>query len=162
CHQRNVEAVTETHEARALDGSIDVQSPREKSRLIGHDSHGAPIQAGESYHDVLGVVFLDLKKVAVIDYGVNDIFDVIRLVGFGGDDFVERGIGAVSRIGAGLARRIVNIVLRNKAEQFAHHGETLGIVVGHEVGNAGGFVVRHGAAQFVLGDFLVGDGLDHV
>ena len=65
-------------------------------------------------------------------------------------------------IGGGAARRVLAIVLRQVAEQFADHAQAFGIVGGDEVAHAADGVVRHGAAQLLLGDVLVGDGLDHV
>ena len=71
---------------------------------------------------------------------------------------VARSQGSFER----LAGRIVQIVRREIAEKFADHGETFGVVAGNEMGDAAGGVVGHRAAEFLLGDFLVGDGLDHV
>ena len=107
-------------------------------------------------------MLLDFEKVAVVDHGVNDILNVVGQVGFGRNNGVERFVGAVDGIGAGLARRVVQIVRRNEAEQLAHHRQAFGIVVGQEVGHAGGFVVGVRAAELVLGDLFVGHGLDDV
>ena len=60
------------------------------------------------------------------------------------------------------AGRVVEVVRGQEAEQLANHGEALAVVVRHEVGDAGDLVVRGGAAERVLGDVLVGDGLDDV
>ena len=90
------------------------------------------------------------------------VFDVVGLVRLLGDDRVERGVGAVDRIGAGLARRVVEIVRRHEAQQLAHHGEALGVVVRQKVRYAGDLVVRHRAAELLFGDFFVRDRLDHV
>ena len=62
----------------------------------------------------------------------------------------------------GAARRIFAIVLRQVAEQFANHAQAFGVVVRDEMRHAADGVVRHGAAQVLLGDIFVGDGLDDV
>ena len=110
----------------------------------------------------LGVVLLDFEKVAVVHHRVNDVFDVVGQVRLVGNNSVQLGVGAVDGIGAGLARRVVEIVRRHEAQQLAHHGETFGVVVGQKMGHAGGFVVGVRAAQLVFSDFLVSDRLDHV
>ena len=120
------------------------------------------VEARESDDDVLGVVLVHLEEVAVIDDAGDDVFDVVGQVGLGGDDGVERFVGAVDGVGAGLARRVFEIVRGDEAEAARAPCETFGIVVGEEVGDAGFGVVGHGSAELVLGDLFVGDGLDDV
>ena len=62
----------------------------------------------------------------------------------------------------GAARRVLAVVLRQVAEQLADHAQALGVVGGDEVAHAADGVVRHGAAQLLLGDVFVRDGLDDV
>ena len=107
-----------------------------------------------------GVILLHLEEVAVIDHAVDDVLDVVGHVRLGGHQRVERFVGAVDGIGAGFARRVLEIVRGHEAEQLAHHAETLGVVVREEVRYAGLLVVRHRSAELVLGDLFVGDRLD--
>ena len=76
---------------------------------------------------------------------------------------VERRVRAVDGIGA-VARRGGSSRLFDgrKLSSSRIIAQAFGVVVRHEVGHAAGRVVRHRAAQLVLGDFFVRDGLDHV
>src|SRR6266478_85398 len=160
--ERNVEGVAKAHEARAFDGSVDVEDAGEKSGLVGDDADRSAIEARKTYDDILGEMFVDFEEVRVVDDGVNGVLDVVGLLRIIGDEGVERFIAAVGGIGSGAARRIVYIVGRKKAEQLANHCEAVGVVGSDEVRDAAGGVVSHGAAEFFLGDFLVGDGLNDV
>ena len=51
-HQRDVEAVAEADEARALDRRVDVEDPRQKRRLIGDDADGNAVVARETDQQV--------------------------------------------------------------------------------------------------------------
>ncbi len=93
---------------------------------------------------------------------MNDVFDVVRLVRFRGNDGVELLVGAIDGIGARLTRRVVKIIGWHKAQQLANHAEAFGVVVCQEVRHAGLLVVRHRAAQLFLGDLFVSDRLDDV
>jgi len=44
------------------------------------------------------------------------------------DERVEGFVAAVGGIGSGAAGRVVDVVGRKEAEQFANHGETIGII----------------------------------
>ena len=160
--QRNVEAVAEAHEARAFDRGVDVERAGQHRGLIGDDADGLAVEARESDDDVLRVVLVDLEEIAVVDDRVNDVLHVVGHVRLVGNYRVELLVDAVDRIGAGLARRVVEIVGRNETQQLAHHGEALGVVAAQEVGDAGGFVVGVRAAELVFGDLFVGDRLDDV
>src|SRR5271157_255186 len=160
--QRDVEAVAEAHETRALDAGADVEHAGQKRRLVGDDAHGFPVQPGEADHDVPGVMLLHLEEVAVVHDGVDHVLNVVRLIGFGGDDGVQALVNAVDGIGARFARRIFEVVGRNETEQLAHHAQALGVIVGHEVRHAGALVVGHRPPELVLGDLFVGHRLDDV
>src|SRR5260370_5810494 len=107
-------------------------------------------------------MFVDFKEVRVVHDGVNRVFDVVGLLRIVGDERVERFIATVNGIGRGAARRVVDVIGGKKAEQFANHSEAIGVVWCDEVRDARGGVVGHGAAEFLLGDFLVCDGFDDV
>ena len=82
----------------------------------------AAVHAGESHDDVFRVVLLHFEEIAVI-HDARGSRPSCRRAGSiaSGTMRVERGIGAVDGIGAGLARRVVEIVRRQEAEQLAHH-----------------------------------------
>ncbi len=159
---RNVERVAEAHETRALHRRVDIQAAGQIGGLIGDDAHGTPVQPREAHHDVAGEVLMDFEEFAVIDHAMNDIGDVVGLVGFGRHQRVERRVHASGGVRGGTARRIVAIVLRQVAEQLADHAQALAIVGRDEMADAADGVVGHGAAQALLGDVLVGDRLDDV
>ena len=79
-HQRNVEAVTEAHKARAFDAGVDVQHSRQKCGLIGYDPHRLAVQAGKADDHVLGVMLLHFEEVAVIHDGVDHLADIVGQV----------------------------------------------------------------------------------
>ena len=160
--QRNIERVAESHEPRALDRGIDVQHAGKKRGLIGDDADGRPIEPRETHDEIFREMLVDLEEIMFVGDGVDHILDVVGLHGIGGDERIERRIGAVGRIRGGAARRVVQIVRRKKTHQLADHGEAFGVVARDEMRDAAGGVVRHGAAQVLLGDVLVRDGLDDV
>src|SRR5712664_1004228 len=105
-------------------------------------------------------MFVDFKEIRVVHDGVNRVLDVVGLLRIVGDERVERFIATVNGVRGGATRRVVDVVGGKKAEQFANHSEAVGVVRRDEVRDAAGGVVSHGAAEFLLGDFLVGDGFD--
>ena len=121
-----------------------------------------PIHAGEPDDDVFAVVLVDFEECPVVHYAVDYVLDVVRKIRLRRDDAIERGVGAVNGIGTRFARRVVEIVRREEAEQLAQHGEAFGIVVGEKVRHARSFVVRDRPAKLLFGDVFVHDGLDHV
>src|SRR6266481_2145963 len=99
-------------------------------------------------------MFVDFEEVGVIDNGMDGILDVVRLLRIVGDTGIERIVAAVDRIGGRAARRIVDIVGRKKTKQLANHGQAIGVIGSDEVRDAGGGIVGHGAAEFLLGNFF--------
>ena len=95
---------------------------------------------------------------------VDDVLDVVGLLRIFGNERSSSDSSRRSGEIAGGAPRggIVEIVGRQEAEQLADHGQAIGVVAGNEMRDAAVVVVGHGAAQFLLGDFFVRDGLDHV
>ena len=107
-------------------------------------------------------MLLHLEEVAVVDDARDDVLDVVGLRRIGGHDGVERCVFAIGGIVGGAARRRIEIVRGQKAEELAQHGEALLIVVREKVRDAGDLVVRGRAAQLFLRDFFVRHGADHV
>src|SRR5437764_880253 len=76
-------------------------------RLIGDDADRAPVHAREPDHEVPREVLVHFEELAVIDYAVDDVLDIVRQVRFGRHERIEIGIHTVDRIGAGAAWRLV-------------------------------------------------------
>src|SRR6266478_8214118 len=157
--ERDVEGVAEAHEARAFDGSVDVEDTGEKGWLIGDDADGAAIEARKTRDEIFREVLVDFEEVGVVNDGVNGVLDVVGLLRIVGDERIERIVAAIDGVGGGAARRVIDVVGRKKAEQLANHGQAVGVIGSDEMRDAAGGVVGHGAAELLLGDFLVGDGL---
>ena len=117
--ERDVERVAEAHEARGLHRRVDVETPGEHRRLIGDDADRPAAQPREADDDVLREVPMHFEERAVVDDGVNQIVDVVRLVRLLRHQPVERVVFAIDRIGRRAPRRIVEVVRRQVAEQLA-------------------------------------------
>ena len=115
---------------------VDVERAGEHCRLVGDDADGASVEAREADDDVFRVVLVHFEEVSVVDDWMDYVFDVVGLVRLGGDDLVERGVGAIGRIGAGFPWRLVEIVRRDETQQLAHHGEALGVIMCEKVRHA--------------------------
>ena len=160
--ERNIERVAKAHEARALHRRVDIQHARQHRGLIGDDAHGLAVEPREADDHIFREMLLHLEEIIVVGDGVDHVLDVVRLHGIGRHHRIERGVGAIDGIGSGAARRVVQIVERKKAQQFANHGQAFGVVARDEMGDAAGGVVGHGAAQVLLGYVLVRHRLDYV
>src|SRR6266478_10211029 len=76
-NERNIERIAESHEARSLHRSIDVQHPREERGLVGDDSDGPSIKPRKAYNEILREVLVDLEKIIVVGYGLNHVLHVV-------------------------------------------------------------------------------------
>src|SRR5208337_1978738 len=161
-NQWDVEGVAEAHKARAFHRRVDVQRPGEDRRLIGNDADGTSVQACETNDDILGKMLVDFKEVAFIDDGVNHILNIVRLLWILGDDAVEGLFAAVDGVMRGTARWIFKIVAGQETEKLADHRATFRVITRNKVSDSTRGIVGHGAAEFLLGDFLVRDILDDV
>ena len=77
CHQRNVEAVAETDEARRLVRRVDVEHAGENLGLLPHDSDTAPLDAREATDDVAREVGVHLGKGTGVDDPADDSMHVV-------------------------------------------------------------------------------------
>src|SRR6266851_7757008 len=107
-------------------------------------------------------MFVDFQEVGIVDDGMNGVLDVVGLLRIVWDERVEGFVAAIGRVGGGAARRVFDVIRGKKAEQLANHGEAVGVIGRDEVRDATGGIVSHGAAEFLLGDFFVGNGFDDV
>ena len=159
-HDRDVEGITEAHEARALHRRVDVEGARKVRRLVGDDADRPAAHAREPHEDVPGVVLLHLEEHALVDDRDNHLVHVVGLVRRLGHDGVEFRHLAIGRIGRRDDGGVVDVVRRQVREQFAHQRERRVVVVHREVRHAALRVVRHRAAEFLLGHLFVRDGAD--
>ena len=138
------------------------RQPARTRGLVGHDAHALPAQPRESHHQVLGEVLVDFHKVAVVHDARDDFLDVVGLIRLNRHQRVQGFVAPVRRVRGLNAGRVLLVVLRHEAEQFADQRQAVGIVARDEMRHAAGGVVGHGAAQVFLGYILVHDGLDDV
>src|SRR5882762_802401 len=93
-NERNVERVAEPHEARAFHGSVDIENTGKEGRLIADDTDGAAVEARKTHDEILRVMFVDFEEIRIVNNRVNGVLKVIRLLGIGGNEGVERFIAA--------------------------------------------------------------------
>ena len=115
-NERDVEAIAKAHKPSALDRRVDIERASQERRLIRDDAHRLAAQPRKPNHQVLGVVFLHLKEVAVIGHVPQHVLHVVGLIRFRRDESVERGVGTIHWIATRLPRRLFQIVRRHKAE----------------------------------------------
>ena len=112
--QRNIEGIAEAHEARPLDGCVDIENSSEVRRLVTDNAGGAAIKPRKAHDQILGVVLVDLKEIAVVHDGMNRVFDVVRFLRIGGNERIQAFIPARGRIRRSTARRIFEVVRGQK------------------------------------------------
>ncbi|MNX91930.1 hypothetical protein D3C86_1240470 [compost metagenome] len=161
-HQRNVEGVAEADEARGLAAAVDVQHPRQNLRLVGDDADGLAVQTTEAADDVPGEVGADLEEVGLVDHLQDQLLHVVGLVRIGRDQGVQRGLVAIRLVIAVADRRLFAVRQGQEADQAADLGQGLQIILEGAVGDPRLAGVDAGAAQVLMADDLVGDGLHHV
>ncbi len=106
-------------------------------------------QPRETDHDVLGIVGVDFKELAVIHHLRDHALDIVRLVGTVGDNGVERFIFTQRIIGALHEGRVFHIVLRDETHQSADEEHAVGFVLGHVMAHARNAAVYARTAQFL-------------
>ncbi len=107
-------------------------------------------------------MLVDFHKISVVNDPGYDLLDVVRLVGLNRHKCVEYLVSPVGRIPALNAGRVLLVVLRHKAEQFADERQPVSVVARDEVRYAAHGVVSHRTAQIFFVHILVHDGLDDV
>ena len=122
---------------------------------------GIAVEPGEAADDVLGEVLVDLEELLVVDDAGDHLAHVVGLGGVVGDERVELLVFALGVVAGLEARRRLEVVRGQEAEQVAGVLEAALLVLGGEVGDARLRVVAHRPAQLLELDFLAGHGLDH-
>ena len=161
-HDRDIEAVAETHEASTLLRSIDVERASEHLRLISDESDCASSHASEADDDVLGEVRSNLEEVLMVADWLDDILDVIRDVWIRRNDTFEFVTFASDLVGHRVDRRILHVVVRQEADEFADSHEALLVAVAHELAHARLGRVNVGSTEGLLVALLLSDLLHHV
>lgn len=72
-HNRNVECIAEAHKTGAFDAGVDVKTASQLFGLTGNNTGGLTLKSAETNNNVLGKVRLQLKKVALVGNGTNDL-----------------------------------------------------------------------------------------
>ena len=117
--QRDVERVARAHEARGLDARVDVEHAGHARRLVADDADRVAVEAREAADDVRRVVLVDLVELAVVDDRPHDVAHVVGLVRVRRHDVVELGVHPLRVVGRQHARRGLEVVGRQEAQQVA-------------------------------------------
>ena len=122
--QGNIKSVAKTHKSRALERGVDVQHSGKHRGLVGDDPYGPAIQAREPDNQIFREMFVHFKQVPVVRHGLDDVLHIVGHPRIVGNDAVEfcRISKRTRRFAGGAARRVLQIIRRQKAEQLANHG----------------------------------------
>ena len=90
--------VAQPDEPRGLVGTVHVERAAQELRLVGHDPHRSPSEAGETRHHVARPIGFHREEITVVDDGLDHLVDVVSLARIGGDDVVQFLGPAVDRI----------------------------------------------------------------
>src|SRR5215469_13714063 len=107
------------HKARRLARAVDVQTAGQHHRLVGDDPDRRSLHPGKADQNVASEVGLYLEKVAVVDDLFDQLLHVVGLVWVARREYVERGLGAVARVGGGPQRRVYPARGRQKIDEPA-------------------------------------------
>ena len=76
-NEGNIEGIAEANKATGLDGGVDVEAAGGDLGLVGDDADGAAVHARHADHDVLGVIWLDLPELAIVNQWVDNVLHVV-------------------------------------------------------------------------------------
>ena len=105
---------------------------------------------------------LDFEEIAFVDHLADDFVHIIRLIGIGRDQRVQAFLEPVPRIRGRPFGHFFPVRQRHEVDEVARRQQGLDVIFIGEVGDAGLGRVGDGTTQFLLGDDLVGHGLDHI
>ncbi len=135
-HDRNVKGIAEAHETTRLDGTGNVQTARQNHRLIGNDADRVPFDPRKANYDVACIVGLDFKEIFLVRNLMDQFLDIIRLVGIGRDQCVQRHVQPVMGIVGRAVGRLFLIIQRQETQEAAQLQQCLHIIFKGQVGNA--------------------------
>ena len=157
-----IEAIAGAYKAGAFLRGSDTQHPGQNSRLVGNDADRAAAEMREPDHDTLGELLVHLKERPLVDDHVDDILDVVGMVGVLRHDAVESLVFAIKGIVAfGEGGRLA-IVLRHVLQELFEFGNGVGFVFAGEMRHPGFGGMGHGPAEFLGGHLLMSDGFDDI
>merc|ERR1712048_81793 len=76
-NQRNIESITESNEPGSFDTGINVQTTSGNFRLITNNTNWSSINPRKSDNNILGIIFLNLPKVLIINNLFDNILNII-------------------------------------------------------------------------------------
>ena len=158
---RNVEGIAKAHKARRLDRALDVQAARKHQRLIGDKADRLPFHATKADQDVLRILGLQFKEVAVVDGLDDQLLHVVRLVRVVGHQRVQTHVHTVSRVPTAAHRCFLAVVQRQIVVQAAQHEQGLHIALESQICHAALGGMADGAAEFLSRYVLVRYRLHH-
>ena len=158
----HVEGVTESNEARRLEGCVDVERTCQVRRLLSDDAHRVPVHPPEAHDDVLGVVGLHLKEVAAVHNGADYFLHVVRLVLAVRHDGAQRLAEAVGVVAAVAPRRVLGVARGQEIQEPTHLREALFVAGEGKVGDAAEGRVRVRPAELLVRHLFARYGLDDV
>ena len=161
-HQRDIESIAETHETRPLAAGIAVEHTGIALRLVGHHAHALPVEAGKAHDDILGIIGLHLKKLAVVHYRPDDFVHIVRLIRIVRNDFIEKILQTVNRVGTFQTGSLFHIILGHITDEGTNHLHGLFFRFGREVRHTGFRGVHARAAQIFLRHILARHCLDYL
>ena len=160
--ERDVERVAETHEASALDRSIDVEAAGEVSGLVPHDTDAPPAEASKPHDEVCREMLVNLEKPTLVHDRCDQLFHVVGLHGVEGHELVElRGL-PVERVVRRSQRGLLQVVGGHEGEQLPDEREAGPVILHGELSHTRLHVVGHGSAELFLRHLLVGDRPDDI
>mmetsp|Transcript_60022 Transcript_60022/g.123245 ORF Transcript_60022/g.123245 Transcript_60022/m.123245 type:complete len:503 (-) Transcript_60022:259-1767(-) len=158
----DVEGVQESHEAGGLHRGVDVQAAGQVPRVVANHPDGAPLHTRKPTDDVLGVVRHDLRDHSFVHHLLHHLQHVVGGVGVIGNEVAQRVLLSVPRIERGLGSRFILVVQREIIEDLSQALQSHHVVVKGCVGDSREGGVRISAAQLLLRNIFLRDGLDHV
>ena len=160
--QRNTECIAGADKAGSLIGAVDIHAAGHGLGLVGNNTNGAAVEAGEAGNHIGGIHSHVVHVLAAIGDGLDDFVHIIRFIGVIGNDGIQLigntiGIITIEDGGSGI-----EIIGGQIAEQTTDLIDAVGVIGSHEVRHAADAVVGHSAAQFFGIDLFAGNGFDYI
>ena len=159
---RDFKCITEPDKPRGLATAVNVQTTGQHHRLIGHNANAAPFNADETGDDVLGEILLNFIEIAFVGQFEDQFLHVVRRVGVGRHQCVERRLHPARIIEKRAHGRLFAVVGRQEVNQTADFGQCLHIIFKSAVRHRGFARVSACPAQFFGSHDLVCHCFHHV
>ena len=158
----NIEGIAETNETSCFTACVAVEHTCQPTRLVSDDTGRTTIETCETADDVLGIVFMNLHEVTVIDDGVDDLVHVVRFIRVSRNDVVQIVIHAGDVIGTLYERSLLHVVLRDEGNETTNFSQRLFLCSRHKMGHTGFGSVDLSAAELLYGYVLTGNGFHYL